>query len=72
MLGWLVHFGLKCSSWTAVNSGTSGRTICTPIGNTLYESVVNGNCLAKQDPCSNLICLESFVIPWDWILVCQC
>ena len=46
--GWVCHFGLKCSSWTTMNAGTSGRTACTPLGNLFYRSVQEGNCLASR------------------------
>ena len=47
--GWLAHFGLKCSSWTPVNAGTSSRSACASIGNTEYESVKIGNCLGSRN-----------------------
>ena len=46
--GWLCHFGLKCSSFTPVNAGTSGRSPCCAIGNIHYKSVLEGNCLASR------------------------
>ena len=46
--GWLAHFGLKCSSWTVVNAGTSGRSPCSALGNTDYQSVREGNCLGSR------------------------
>lgn len=46
--GWLCHFGLKCSTFTTVNCGTSGRTPCTPYGNLQYTSVHEGNVLASR------------------------
>ena len=66
--GWLAHFGLKCSSWTAVNSGTSGRSPCTAIGNTDYKSVRDGNCLGSRSfvsiDCVILCCNCSCQVPW--------
>lgn len=47
--GWVCLFGLKCSSWTTMNCGTSGRTPCTAIGNLAYQSVVEGNLLASRN-----------------------
>ena len=47
-LGWPAHFGLKCSSWITVNSGTSSRSACSSIGNTEFRSVREGNCLASR------------------------
>lgn len=46
--GWVCHFGLKCSSWTTMNCGTSGRSPCTALGNLLYKSVREGNLLASR------------------------
>ena len=46
--GFVSHFGLKCSSFSPVNAGTSGRTPCTPYGNFHYTSVLEGNCLASR------------------------
>ena len=46
--GFVSHFGLKCSSFSPVNVGTSGRTPCTPYGNFHYTSVLEGNCLASR------------------------
>ena len=46
--GWLCHFGLKCSSFTCVNVGTSGRSACTPWGNLMYKSVQEANQLASR------------------------
>ena len=40
--GFVSHFGLKCSSFSPVNAGTSGRTPCTPYGNFHYPSVLEG------------------------------
>ena len=46
--GWLALYALKCSSWTAVNQGTSSRSPCSSIGNTEFQSVREGNCLASR------------------------
>lgn len=46
--GWLCHFGLKCSSFTCVNTGTSARSACTPLGNMAYKSVREANMLASR------------------------
>ena len=46
--GWLTHFGLKCSSNTAVNAGTSSRSKCSSIGNLDYQSVRDSNCLGSR------------------------
>ncbi|CAL1155213.1 unnamed protein product [Cladocopium goreaui] len=46
--GWWNHYGLKCASWTAVNSGTSGRSPCSSIGNIEHASVREANCLGSR------------------------
>ena len=46
--GWVAHFGLKCSSFTTMNCGTSGRSPCTPCGNLGFTSVQEGNTLASR------------------------
>ena len=46
--GWWNHYGLKCASWTAVNSGTSGRSPCSSIGNLNHASVCEANCLGSR------------------------
>ena len=46
--GWLCHFGLKCASWTGINSGTSQRCPCAPIGCLDHPSVREGNGLASR------------------------
>ena len=46
--GFLSHFGLKCASWTAINSGTSSRSPCSAIGNTDFPSVVCANLLTSR------------------------
>lgn len=53
--GWLAHFGLKCSSWTSVNAGTSSRSPCCAIGNTAYLSVRDGNCLGSRILANKLV-----------------
>ena len=52
--GWLAHFGLKCSSWTPVNSGTSSRSPCSSIGNFEFGSVRDANCLGSRIFVDNL------------------
>ncbi len=46
--GWICHFGLKCASWTSINSGTSSRSPCCAIGNTNYKSVLDANLMASR------------------------
>lgn len=42
------HFGIKCSSFSKVNIGTSQRSACDAIGFTGYASVINGNILLER------------------------
>lgn len=44
----LCTLALKCSSWSAVNRGTSQRCPCTSIGFEEYESVSNANCMGSR------------------------
>ena len=46
--GWIAHYGLKCSTFSTMNCGTSGRTPCTPCGNWEFPSVLEGNLLASR------------------------
>lgn len=65
--GWLAHFGLKCSSWTMVNSGTSGRSVCCSIGNCEYHSVREGNLLGSRF----FVCIIFWIkFGHTWTLVC--
>ena len=41
-------FGILCSTWTVVNSGTSKRDLLTPMGQTTYESVCAGNLMVAR------------------------
>ena len=47
--GWMAFFGLKCSTWTSVNAGTSSRSACSSVGNTEFASVRDGNCLGSRN-----------------------
>ena len=38
----LAHFGLKCSSFTPVNAGTSSRAPCCSIGNMEFDADAAG------------------------------
>ena len=46
----LVHLGMKCSSWSRVNIGTSMRAICCPAGDLTKLSVKQANCMAARIP----------------------
>lgn len=47
--GWLCPFGLKCSSFSQVNLGTSDRSPCNPYGNQQFTSVKEANILASRN-----------------------
>lgn len=47
----LATIALKCSSWTAVNQGTSGRAPCASLGNEMYPSVRAANCMGARILC---------------------
>ena len=44
----LAMFAIKCSSWTPVNAGTSGRSACASVGNTDQPSVDESNKLTAR------------------------
>ena len=44
----LAWFGIKCSSWVAVNAGTSKRTICSSTGDRAMKSVREANQLLER------------------------
>ena len=44
----LCILGVLCSTWTVVNSGTSGRDFLVPMGRTEYESVRCGNLMVAR------------------------
>ncbi|CAK9045035.1 unnamed protein product [Durusdinium trenchii] len=46
--GRLCHFGLKCAKFTTINTGTSGRSACSAIGNLHHRSVLEGNRMASR------------------------
>ena len=46
-------FGMKCSSWSIVNRGTSMRSPCTPSGFDTYASVKCANTLASRTAVPN-------------------
>lgn len=47
-----VHYGLKCSSLSKMNRGTSRRSPCASYGYTEYPSVILGNTLIERTDCS--------------------
>jgi hypothetical protein len=44
----LVLLGMKCSSWSRVNQGTSMRQPCCPDGDSSKKSVFTANCMAAR------------------------
>ena len=44
----IAHFGVKCSSSTAINTGTSRRSFLLPLGDVSKKSVVDSNCLVSR------------------------
>ncbi|CAE7450704.1 unnamed protein product [Symbiodinium pilosum] len=44
----LVFLGMKCSSFSAVNRGTSGRSIICGLGNMAYKSVQEANLMLSR------------------------
>ena len=44
----VILLGMKCSSWTVVNQGTSKRAPCCPAGDTRKISVRMANCMAAR------------------------
>ena len=50
----LVHFGIKCSSFCAVNKGTSGRAPCASSGYLKHASVAMANLMLERS--ASLVC----------------
>ena len=46
--GFAAWFAIKCSSFVAVNAGTSARTACSPVGFLGHASVRIANCLLER------------------------
>ncbi len=44
----LAWFGIKCSTWVAVNAGTSKRCVCNSIGDLFVASVAQGNKMLER------------------------
>ena len=57
----LATFAIKCSSWSAVNRGTSYRSPCTSIGYEEYESVISSNKMASRFLGENMFILHCFL-----------
>ena len=43
-----VWMGIKCSSWTAINAGTSKRSYCASLGDPTKPSVLDGNMMMER------------------------
>ena len=69
----VVLLGMKCSSFTVVNMGTSLRAICCPCGDSTKPSVASANTMAARTfttsqlvcSCHVWICLVLFIAPFD-------
>ena len=44
----LTWFGIKCSTWVAINAGTSRRAVCASMGDTSVASVAEGNKMLER------------------------
>ena len=44
----MAWFGIKCSSWVAMNRGTSLRSACDSVGNIAAQSVRAANMMADR------------------------
>ena len=64
--GFLAWFAIKCSSFVAVNAGTSGRTACSPVGFLEHVSVRIANTLLERTAFYSGIC---FLWCFLWALV---
>ena len=63
----VILLGMKCSSWTVVNQGTSRRAPCCPSGDTTKASVKMANCMAARKlSFINLIFLLSKQLNQKW------
>lgn len=65
----LVLLGMKCSSWSRVNIGTSLRSICCPAGDLSKLSVTMANCMAARiEALNNLLHIHAvkFFNPFVW------
>ncbi|CAL1170825.1 unnamed protein product [Cladocopium goreaui] len=60
-----LHLGLKCSSFSKMNVGTSSRSACTSIGWEKFASVLIGNCLLER---SCLLILLATALGGCWSL----
>ena len=59
----LALVGLLCSTWVAVNSGTSQRDVLTPMGHPEFPSVQCGNQMVSRWGFSNLEIVKGFPSP---------
>ena len=46
--GFVAWFAVKCSSWSSMNKGTSGRTPCSSVGDPTKPSVVEANMMLER------------------------
>ena len=68
--GFATHFGIKCSSFSKMNRGTSQRSACSSSGFGGYQSVRVGNMLLERIRAVNKQCInilkynDRFLLPW--------
>lgn len=48
MEGFVAWYGIKCSSWTQVNVGTSSRSACASLGDCSKMSVLEANKMLER------------------------
>ncbi|CAJ1430186.1 unnamed protein product [Effrenium voratum] len=63
--GFLALFAIKCSSWCAVNKGTSHRSACSAEGCLEYTSVCEANVMLER---TALLCLLVSCCQGTWLL----
>ena len=72
--GFMAWFAIKCSTFVAVNAGTSGRTACSPVGFLEHLSVQLSNCLLERTAIYFLVVFNKLVWQFDsvrfWIVLC--
>ena len=60
----LCTFALKCSSWSPVNAGTSGRSACSSLGINEYDSVSTANCMGVRNLANVLQKFRLIYLEW--------
>ena len=70
-VGCLFTLGICCSSFVAINAGTSGRDYLTPMGRTQYPSVAKSNQMVSRR-FAQIIIRAPFLQYLRWLLDGQC